>query len=96
MRPFDRLEGADPGRERWTGREDPDPRGAYIRLGGGGEREAETKPRTLLSPIAAEVRDSGRAATVLAPYFPPLVFFNRLWAQIASRASGLRSHHTSG
>ena len=70
MRRFDRLEGVDPGRERWTGRQDPDPGGAYIRLGGGGEREAETKPRTLLSPIAAEVRDSGEAATVLAPSFP--------------------------
>jgi len=70
MRLCDRLEGVDPGRERWTGRQDPDPGGAYIRLGGGGEREAETRPRTLLSPIAAEVRDSGEAATVLAPSFP--------------------------
>jgi len=79
MRLFDRLEGVDPGRERWTGRQDPDPGGAYIRLGGGGEREAETKPRTLLSPIAAEVRDSGEAAKVLAPSFLRWCLSTGLW-----------------
>jgi len=82
MRLCDRLEGVDPGRERWTGRQDPDPGGAYIRLGGGGEREAETRPRTLLSPIAAEVRDSGEAATVLAPSFPR-------WCSSTEREGGL-------
>ena len=71
-----RLEGVDPGRERWTGEQDPGPGGAYIPLGGGKEREAGKTPRTLLSPIAAEVRDSGEAATVLAPSFPRWCFFN--------------------
>ena len=48
-----RLEGVDPGRERWTGPQDPGPGGAYIPLGGGGEREAEKHQElySLLSPL---------------------------------------------
>ena len=37
---FTLLEGVDPGRERWTGEQDPGPGGACILFGGGGEREA--------------------------------------------------------
>jgi len=44
MRLFDLLKGVDPGKERWIGRQDPDPRGAYIRLGGGEKKGAMTRP----------------------------------------------------
>jgi len=45
MRLFERLKGVDPGRERWTGRQDPDPGGAYVRLGSGGGKGGMTRPR---------------------------------------------------
>ena len=55
----------------------PRPGGSIYPTRGRGREGGPKTPRTLLSPIAAEVRDSGRAATVLAPFFPPLVFFNK-------------------
>ena len=38
MRLFARLEGSDHGWERWTGGQDPDPGGAYVRSGAGERR----------------------------------------------------------
>jgi len=55
----------------------PRPGGSIYPTRGRGREGGRKTPRTLLSPIAAEVRDGGEAATVLAPSFPRWCFFNK-------------------